>query len=316
MVMLGGLAAASAAMGRTVTSPAHWLAGGFSGTVPVTRTRIGSVSTGKIGTTQAIALPQPHLLYMMPHTAAVKVFQESQDVTVNSLGQITINTAGLWRVTACADWPGRYGYDINNRKLTIWRAPVGVAPPAYNGGALTQYVDNNTSDRLASHDAPASDVPQYLRTSTPWPAKQGLGAGQYQVLRVNLPTGGPVSINPGDFVNVSIDSLTDTNLGSTTIDEVLRLEARVVGPNLVMVTLTNTGTTSVNVPAGNLYVVAATSSATTGNSADAWTMLSSSDEYLLAGESVFVTWASETPGDWIQVTNMTYVQLELLKTPA
>lgn len=46
--------------------------------------------------------------------------------------------------------------------------------------------------------------------------------------------------------------------------------------------------------------------------ADAWTTLNAALAYLEAGDSVFATVASETPGDWIQASLMTFLQMTLV----
>lgn len=46
--------------------------------------------------------------------------------------------------------------------------------------------------------------------------------------------------------------------------------------------------------------------------ADAWTTLNAALAYLDAGDSVFATVCSETPGDWIQSSAMTFLQMSLI----
>jgi hypothetical protein len=317
-----GLAASPVAF--ATSGPPHFKLGGFTGSPTVTRLRVGALPNAPAFNNGALtdALPLKHAIYLMPHHSSALVGQESlSDVTVNSSSQIQINTQGLWRVTACADWPGQAGVDINLRKLAIWRAPVGTNPPFYspnnnipNNQPLTQVTDFSGYDRLASQDSPASNVPQYLRYKNVWTPSGQLLPGQYMQMRVALVPNSQITIEPGDVAQASLDFLTDANFG-TSVNDLLRLDARVVGPNLVLVRLTNESSNTVVIPAnGNVYVVAGTSVATTGNSADAWTTLATSDEYLYTGESIFVTWSSETQGDFIQCSGMTYVQLELLKT--
>jgi hypothetical protein len=46
--------------------------------------------------------------------------------------------------------------------------------------------------------------------------------------------------------------------------------------------------------------------------ADAWTTLNAALAYLDVGDSVFATVCSETPGDWIQASAMTFLQMTLI----
>ena len=73
------------------------------------------------------------------------------------------------------------------------------------------------------------------------------------------------------------------------------------------------GSAAVSVPEGTLNVLARSTTLTRGESADAWTVLQTPAVLLYAGESVFGIWKSKTPGDYLQTTNQTYVQIERWK---
>jgi len=265
------------------------------------RSRFGSKATGTdprdVGT---IPLPKAGMVYLLP--LSTTLFSESSDVTLLPDGKVLVNNAGLYRVCAGVDWPGRYGTDSAIRKANISRERPNTP--------LRTRLDEPTGmlqllggyERLAAADIPGSAVPIYSRASAPWPGAPVPPRGS-RTMDVTVPG----TVMPGDAAWASLDCLTELLPG---LDN-LRISARVIGPSLVRVYVDNIiGDNAVDTPAGNLNVLAGTTTITTGRSTDAWACIQSPAIDLAAGDKLMLTARSDCPGDFIQVTNHTYLQIE------
>ena len=305
------LAAALAMAGGALAKPIaeHTQPGGFNG---LQRIRGGFTSTSTQGGSKAIALPAPDQVYFIPMT--VNEFDESSGARFSMSGDgcITILKSGLYQINANVDWPaqargsGQDGYDVNYRKLLVKRVPAGVAPPAYTPGQVTLIPgDNNAYDDLTAHDTPGSDAPRYARAQATWsPGK--ISKYGFVYMEVALSNANYVP-QPGDLSQAAFTQLTDAVLGADNID--MHLSTRVVAPGKIRVAINNHNDHDVMVPGGVVNVVSASSTLTAGNSVDAWSYAASPPVYLLAGEKLFLGVRSGTPGDFLQITNVTFLQV-------
>ncbi len=267
-------------------------------------------SSGGYGT---INIPQPDLVYMIPLT--VKTFDESDGAKYQLQGDglVTVMKDGLYDLTANIDWPaqprdsGQDGYDTNMRKIMIRRVPVGVAPPVYRPGEVTQIPGNSKLyDGLASHDSPGSSSPNAVRTSVHW-VPGTIASGGMTYVDVTLPVG---SFSPtvGDLVRASHVSLTDAVLGAANAG--LLISARMVAPLVARVMIENRYNASpVAVPGGIMNLLAESAVSTAGNNEDAWTFVSSGAVRLLANEKLLIAVRSKSPGDYLQIDNVSFLRI-------
>jgi len=295
------LVAACASVFAQKSGP-HWQPGGVNG---VTRANYTVTSTnGKKDDLGTIVLPHANLVYLLP--LSVTTFNESDDVTLMNGGTLMINKTGLYRISICLDWKGQDGKDIDLRYIGIGRIPQGTSLNGTLDGGLLN-INSTTYDRLAVADLTGTDSPVHVRGTYDWqPGVLAVGKSVSKV--VILPQAGLIDV--GDTVQASLTSMADVILGAQG-NAALDMSARVVAPNTVRVVIENRrGTAPVGLPAGKLNVLATSSTLTRGESADAWTVLQTPSVLLYAGEQVFGIWKSKTPGDYLQTTNQTYVQVE------
>jgi hypothetical protein len=283
----------------------HWQPGGIDG---VTRANYTVTSTnGRHGDEGTIVLPHANTVYLLP--LSVQTFAESQDFTLLPGGTLMVNATGLYRVAICLDWKGQDDKDIDLRYIGIGRIPVGATLTGKNDGGLLD-INGTLFDRLAVADLVGTDTPAHARASVAW-APGVLAPGQSVTRSVTLAQAGVVA--PGDTVTASLTSMSDALLGAQG-NAALDISARIIGPDTVRVVVENRrGTSAVSIPAGTLNVLASSTTLARGESADAWTVLQTPTVLLYAGEQVFGIWKSRTPGDYLQTTNQTYVQIERWK---
>lgn len=281
----------------------HWVPGGVGGIV---RARYAYTSTNDLEDYGTIKIPLPGVVFAVPLT--VTEFDESggSRFSLTDDGTITISQTGLYQLTMNLDWPGQEGVDVDLRKILLFRATVGTAPPRRTLNGVTPVPSNHPYHAILASDVPASDAPRYARSTVTW--KPGtLPVGGYASIEVAL-AGPSYAVVPGDAVEVGMGALTDANLGFANAG--LLLSARVVGKNIVRVMIENRyNTVPVTVPSGKLNVLAHSTVVSTGNSSDAWTTTTSAVRLLEAGEKLFPCVRVGTPGDYIQVDNMSYVQI-------
>lgn len=293
--------AAAAAHPRTSSKALaeHWTAGGLNGIV---RARFGFTGTSTDRGYSTIHLPNPGQLYMVPLT--VLEFDESSGSMFSMPGDGTVLVTPTLmdaQVAGNADWPAQSGVDIGNRKVLLYRAPAGVAPPVYTPGQVTPMKPNSAYDALAGHDTPGSNVPQCSRATAAF-AGATLAPGQFVIVPIAF-SDPAVAVGPGDAVLV----------GLTSLPAGVTITASMTGPNQAVAFIENRyAGGAVPVAAGTVQAVATTTVLATGDSLDAWSFLCSPIVQLAAGERIFVAMRSQTPNDFVQVDNLSFVQVSVL----
>ncbi|MEK8033509.1 hypothetical protein AACH06_22030 [Ideonella sp. DXS29W] len=287
----------------------HFVPGGTRG---IQRGMFTYTATDHIEEYDVIRLPEADCLYMIPLTK--RVFDESNGAkfATSGDGTVTILKDDLYHLTTNMDWPaqprgsGQDGYDVDMRKLMIMRARVGVKPPPYVQGQVTAIKDTRPFDRLAANDLPGSSAPKSLRSSFEW-EPGAVQPGSMVYIDLQLPAGSFVP-TVGDLVRVSHSSLADDLLGAKNVG--LQISARMVGPGVARVLIENRyGERKVNVPRGSMNVLVESAVASAGNNNDAWCYLNSGPVMLQAGEKIFVAARTGTPGDFLQITDGSFLRV-------
>lgn len=313
-ILAGAASALAVPLGAAWPRPAaaaeHFRAGGSHG---IQRGQYGFTASSAVGGAGAIRLPMAGALYMVPLT--VQAFDESGGARFQMQGDglVTLMQDGLYEVTANVDWTaqardaGTDGYDVNGRKLLVKRVPVGVAPPVYTPGRVTQIAPNSVSyDTVAGHDTAGSGAPNIVRTTLAW-SPGTIAAGAAATTDVTLPTGA-FAPTIGDFVLASHAGLTDALLGPANAG--LLISARMVAPGVARVMIENRyNPAPVTVPSGLLKIVAESAVSTAGGSAKAWAWVRSGRIGLLAGEKLMIALRSESQGDFLQVGDASFLRI-------
>lgn len=286
----------------------HYVPGGTRG---IQRGQFAYTATDNIEGYGVIRIPDTRF-YMIPLTKLVFDESAGAKLALQGDGVVTVLKDDLYEMTTNMDWPaqargsGQDGYDVDARKLQILRARVGVSPPVYIEGQVTPIVDRGQFDRLAMHDTSGSSAPNVVRTTVQWePGTIEPGAMAY--VDVTLPTG---SFAPtvGDVVRIGHTSLTDAALGPQNIG--LLTSARMVGPGVARVIVENRyGSQAVTIPGGRMNVLAESGVSSAGNSQDAWCYLHSGPVMLLAGEKIFIGARSNSLGDFLQITQSSFLRI-------
>jgi hypothetical protein len=307
--VLGGLAAgATTSLATAQTAPhpptpwTHWVAGGVGGLVSA---RYGLTAQGQVDGLGTINLPAVDTVCVLPLTTVL--FDESSGADFVLENQmIRILQRGKYRITVSVDWPAQHGVDTGLREYGVQRLKATDALAMASLPALTM-IKPDKFDRLAWYDVPASEVPTVARSAKGLMWNPGtLAAGASVALDVPVTPAGVVQA--GDAAQVGLSSLTSALLGPAA--DLMTLQARVEAADRVRVVLRNASTAAVRVPAGKLNVLAGSLTQSTGNSADAWLTVQTPDELLYEGERVFGMFKSQTAGDFIQVSNMSFLQIE------
>jgi hypothetical protein len=172
-------------------------------------------------------------------------------------------------------------------------------------GELTPIPDDDT--KLATIDMPGSDPPQTVRWQGSW--TPGLIAkGAVAWVDVTLPTPNIVAL--GDLAFAGLDSISDAVLGPEAVAALI-VTAKPLAADKVRVSIYNPSVAGgVNVPAGQLKVVAMSAVNTRGESADAWTVLQSTTQSFAAGDVVYAMFKSRTQGDFLQTSLSSFLQVE------
>ena len=262
------------------------------------------VRRARFGIPADTALPQADVAYVLPFSTVV--FQEGKDCTLLPDNTVRIENAGLYRVCLGCDWPGQYGVDVDLRTYGTRLVPAGRARRfAAVPGELTPIPDDDT--KLATIDMPGSDPPQTVRwqgTWTPGPIAKGAVAW----VDVTLPTTNIVTL--GDLAFAGLDSISDATLGAEAVAALI-VSAKPLSADKVRVSIYNPSIAGgVNVPAGQLRVVAMSAVNTRGESADAWTVLQSTTQSFAAGDVVYAMFRSRTQGDFLQTSLSSFLQVE------
>lgn len=313
--ILAGAAAAfagsfGAASPRAASAGEHWVAGGSRG---IQRGQYGFTASTVVGGLGFIRLPAAGELYMIPLT--VQAFDESAGTRFQMQGDgvVTVLSDGLYEVTANVDWaapsklPATSGYDVSGRKLLVKRVPVGVPPPRYIPGHVTQIPTNAAAyDGIAGRDLPGSSVPDTVRVSVPW-SPGTIAARGMASLDVTLPAGSFTPTN-GDIALASHTGLDDALLGAA--NKGLLISARIVGPGKARAVIENRYNAGpVTIPAGMLAILAESATSTAGGSANAWCWEHSGRVELLAGEKLMIAVRSESTGDFLQVDDASFLRI-------
>jgi len=257
-----------------------------------------SVTRARFTLAADAVLPKSNVVYVLP--LAVTALQDSADVTLQADNTLLINTTGLYRVCLSVDWPGQHGVDMDLRMYGIMRKK---APKVL--GRLTKVTGKD--DRLAEVDVPGSDPPQMGRYQGSWsPGVVPLGG--FVTTLVTVAPG--AIVNVGDVALASHTGISDATLGVAG-STALIVQAKVVAADTVRVSLYNPSIAAgISIPPGTLQVMAMSAVNTRGESADAWTVLQTSTEELLVGETVYAYFKSKVTGDYVQATDQTFLQIE------
>jgi hypothetical protein len=274
----------------------HWHPGG-----------IGNVVRSRYTVSRNTYLPEDNVVYLLPIDKML--YDEGTGVTFKDQ-QLTITQEGLYRIYLVIDWPGQAhgSHPVVAKDLRydgIRRIPVGQSLQWQGPDKLTVVAEK--FDKLAVTDIPGSDPPQYARSpeGSTW-APGTVPANGYVYTDVVLDTPGIVA--PGDAATAGLSSITDS-LG-VGVELALQLEARVIAADKARVILRNMSSTPIAVPSGSLNVLAGSLTNSRGQSADAWVTCETPAEYLLAGETIIGVWKSRMKGDYLQQSNMTFLQVE------
>jgi hypothetical protein len=234
------------------------------------------------------------------------LFNDGVDCKLDADNKILIRTPGQYRITLGCDWVAQNGTDIDLRKIGIRRQPTGTVRDPRPAGFPPIDKDD---DRLASVDVPGSDPPRMARFQGTW--RPGfIAAGAMVTAQIGVSP--PKIVQPGDLAFASHGMLSDAGIGSAATDALI-VQAKVVAPDTVRVSMYNPLLQEgVTVPSGPLQVVAMSSTLVRGESADAWQVLHTPTEELLAGDRIYGVVRSLTDGDYVQATKATYIQIEKL----
>jgi hypothetical protein len=286
----------------------HHVPGGTRG---IQRGQFTYTATDKIEGYGVIRIPD-YRLFMIPLTKLVFDESAGSRFALQGDGVVTVLRDDLYEMTTNMDWPaqprgsGQDGYDVDTRKLQILRARVGVNPPVYIEGQVTPVTDTSRYDRMAMHDTPGSSVPKVVRVTVQW-APGTIEPGAMVYVDVPLPNG---SFAPtvGDFVRVSHTSLTDAALGAQNVG--ILMSARMVAPGVARVVMENRyGGQPVTIPGGSMNLLAESGVTSAGNSGDAWCYLGSGPVMLLAGEKIFIAVRSSSLGDFLQISQSSFLRI-------
>jgi hypothetical protein len=271
---------------------------------------------GSQGGIQTLSLPKASDVFLLP--AKQVVCPATQGAwTLQPDGTFLVNQTGLYRMSMSIDHPAQggakrgssnpNGFDIDMRSLSIGMLPAGTPLTGVRVGDGLD-IQKTVYTRLAAQNIPGSDSPAVVRASIAFGgATVDPTLGAY--IDVSLPETG--IIVPGDTVTASLTSLTDA-IG-VAANNAITVTARVLAPDRVRVFVDNVrGGVPVAIPAGVLNVMAVSQTKSRGQSFDGWTVLNTPTVLLMKGETVFFGWGSEVPGDFLQFTFMTWMQLEYL----
>jgi hypothetical protein len=309
--IIAGSAAAAAAPLAIAASPipkpptvrAHSIPGGAGGIVAA---RYGLTATGAVNGLGTVTVPVADKVCLLPF-GVIEFDESSGSLFTLDSQMVTIAQTGRYRITLSVDWGARYNTDIDLREYGIQR--MQVADPTFTIAPLPKItvIGIDKWDRLADYDVPGSDSPVNARSAagTQWnPGTVQPGDYVYADVPVT-PTG---LVAPGDAAQVGLSTLTSAVLGAAA--DRLRLFARVDAPDVVRVVLQNLGTDPVTVPQGALNVLGQSLVNYRGRSTDGWLTVQTADEVLYAGEKIFCFFRSKMPGDFVQVSNESFLQIE------
>lgn len=252
-------------------------------------------SRGRFRLAQDFATP-PYALAIVPW-AAVE-FQAGTDFTLQPGGKVLINTKGLYEITFSCDWDANYDTDIDLRKIGLRLQRAGQ--PDY---------PTTDHERQGFLNIPASDPPKMARYQGGWaPPHLALGA----MVTYDVTVSPPGVVAPGDTAIASHTRVADGWMPPADVGA-LMMQAKVVGPDTVRVTLYNpTVAAGIDIPAGTLKVVAMSSSMIRGASGDAWAVLHSASVELDVGDRIYGMIEHKVEGTLLQATRSSFMQVDRL----
>jgi len=269
-----------------------------------------SITRSRYGTSAEVTLPTAGDAYVLPLTTTA-ISDGNSDSTLNADSTITINNPGFYRVCMCVDWPGQHGVDRALRTYGLRRRKAGMPPLQTTPGQLTLVDDSD--QHLATQDVTGSSAPTTVRYPMPGAPQVHwtpgvIPLGGHKSTNVRMPVAGVVTA--GDIALASHGALTDAAIGVAAATALI-LEAKVIQDDLVRVSITNpTIAAGVNVPTGVLQVLAMSAQNSVGESADGWTVLTSTTEQFFRGDTIYAIFESLCPGDYMQTSEQVFVQIE------
>jgi hypothetical protein len=226
----------------------------------------------------------------------VTVFQTGSDLSLQPDGKVLINTTGVYELVFSSDWDAKSGNDIDLRKIGIRRQALGQPD-----------MPMEAHERLGFLNIPGSDPPAIARHQGAW-TPPTIAAGRGVSIDVSVSPAGLVA--PGDPVMASHTSISSARLSDEALSALI-VQAKVIAPDTVRVTLINPGIASgITVPAGTLKVVAMTGVQTRGSNGDAWMVLHTASTQLDAGDRVYGLMQHRVEGTLLQATKSTYLQID------
>jgi hypothetical protein len=256
----------------------------------------------------------PGTTYLL-QLAATAFTDGNPDSTLNADHTITINNAGLYHVCMSVDWPGQHGADGALRSYGIRRRKAGLPPltTSTGPGLTVSIVGGDVDQHLATANVTGCSAPTTVRFPDPsagsflW-TPGVLKVNQRVSINVTMPVTGIVAM--GDLALASLSSITDAALGVAAATALI-VDAKVIAPDIVRVSIFNpTIVAGVNIPQGQLQVLAMSQQNIVGESADAWTVLTTTTEQLYRGDTIYACYSSGSAGDYMQTSDQVYVQVE------
>jgi hypothetical protein len=228
-------------------------------------------------------------------------FQSGGDFTLQPDGKVLINTAGLYEIVFSTDWQAlaKPRTDIDLHEIGIKRQEAGQADTPISLHARIGYINT-----------PGSDAPKTARYQGRWnPPPLALGA----TASVDIKVSPPDSVNVGDVAMASHTQLSDEAIGAAAVNALV-VQAKVVGPDTVRVSIFNPSIVEgVDVPLGDLKVMAMNTTKTRGSTGDGWQVLHTASTLLAPGDKVYAIVLHKVPGTLLQGSKSTYLQVDRLE---
>jgi len=273
-----GVGAAGAALGLGA-APAHAAA--------ATRTR------AQFRLTTDFAVPVLTMA-IVPWTDTV--FQTGTDVTLQPGGKLLINRTGVYEIVFSSDWDAKSGNDIDLRKIGIRHQKLGQPD-----------LPLEDHDRLGFLNIPGSDPGAIARYQGNWAPAPLPMMGMSSVDVTVSPAG---TVVPGDAAQASMTSINQNQLNDQALSA-LSVQAKVIAPDIVRVTLFNPAIQAgITVAPGNLRVLATSLTKTRGSNGDAWMVLHTASIALNAGDRVYGLIEHKVPGTLLQATRSSFMQID------
>jgi len=226
-------------------------------------------------------------------------FRSGYAFSLQAGGKVLIQEDGLYELVFSSDWDATYGRDIDLRKIGL---------RLQQKGQPDEPMDDH--ERLGFLNIPGSDPPVMARYEGHWappPVPQSGG-----IVSVDVPVSPAGGVRAGDSViashtGIALGALPDWALTA------LVVQAKVIGPDMVRVTLYNPSHSgAITVPSGSLRVVAMNAARTRGRNADAWMVLHTPSIELKNGDRVYALIEHKVTGTLLQASRSSYLQIDRL----